>query len=480
MNLNLVLLFPEWIILGLLLVMLVGEMTKAGGPAASGGSDVTGTTAMIGSVLVFLAVLPFAGRIDNAFGGMFILDPFATFFKAFFALIMIVIIHMSREYFKFRQEKSGEFFLILWSSLLGLFFLVSANDLLLLFISLEIVTLSFYIMTAYLKRSLVSIEAGLKYLILGSLASAFLIYGISLIYMAVGSTSFPDIRDAFVLAPGSRLIIIGVLLIISGICFKIAAVPFQLWVPDVYEGAPTPVVAFLSVGSKAAGFAILLRLLFTVFIPFDSQRMLLFSSLAAMTLVYGNLGALVQTNIKRLFGYSSIGHAGYLLIGVAVGQSMGTSALLYYLIAYAVTNLLAFLVITIVSSQIQSDQIKDYLGLAKRSPFLAGTLFFALISLAGIPPLAGFFGKFLILLSAVQGDLAWLAILGALGVAVSLYYYLSIVRTMYVDAGGKTEPLELSSLSKFFLTALSAGILLIGLWQAPFLYFVENASHYLS
>jgi len=469
MNFNLALLFPEWIVLGILLVLLVGEMT---------GYSIA-RSARVGAILVLLSILPFVGKIDTAFGGMFILDPIATFFKAFFALTFLVILQMSREFFLSPASKPGEFFLILWTSLLGLFFLVSANDMLLLFISLEIVTLSFYIMAAYMKHQLVSIEAGLKYFILGSLASAFFIYGISLIYLGTGSTAFPEIRDALAQQPANRLLLLGILMILAGVGFKVAAVPFQFWVPDVYEGAPTPVVAFLSVGSKAAGFAVLLRLLFTVFGVFDSQRLMLFSALAAMTLIYGNLGALVQTNIKRLFGYSSIGHAGYLLMGVAVGKEMGTSALLYYLIAYAVTTLAAFLVITVAGAKLGSDQISAYRGLAQKSPLLAGALFIALLSSAGVPPLAGFFGKFLILLAATKDHLEWLALLGALGVAVSLYYYLSIVKVMYIEESSDEEKFSLSLSSKFFLFILSGGMIVVGIWQAPFLNFAQHTSRYL-
>ncbi len=477
---NLVLLFPEWVLLGLLGILILGEIVMGNAPSlAPSYRKLTPVTAQIGTFLVFLSVLPFAGRIDDAFGGMFLLDPVATFFKALFALIAFIVIPMSWEFFSGSSKTAGEFFLTLWCCLLGLFFLVSANDLLLLFIALEIVTLSFYILTAYLKHSLASIEAGLKYLILGSLASAFFIYGVSLVYIQTGSTSLPAIRDFFAAQPHHALLLSGILMILAGLGFKIAAVPFQFWVPDVYEGAPTPVVAFLSVGSKAAGFAVLLRLLFTVFVPLNSEWVLLFSILAALTLIYGSLGALLQTNIKRLLGYSSIGHAGYLLIGIAAGKELGASAVLYYLEAYAVTTLAVFFVLTLAGIKLQSDSIAAYRGLSKRSPFLAGTLFLALLSSAGVPPLAGFAGKFLILLAAVKGHLEWLALLGALGVAVSLYYYLSVVKVMYVDEPHREEPLTLSFSSKCLLAALCAGILLVGVWQAPFLYFAQNAAHYL-
>jgi len=482
MSINFALLFPSWVAIGILFVAVAAELAQPKKTAAArqGEPAYTSGVALIGALLLFLAVIPFMGKMESSFGGMFILDPLASFFKAFFALIALVLIPMSREFFArsagdSRQKPvtvafaSGEFYLILWCSLIGLFFLVSANDLLLVFVTLEIFTLSLYILTAYLKHELVSIEAGIKYLVLGSLASAFLIYGISLIYAAAGSTSLPDVRAAYAASPYNQMLLLWILLSLAGLGFKVASVPFQLWAPDVYEGAPTPVAAYLSVGSKAAGFAILLRLLFTVFLPFESDRILLFSVLAAMTLLYGNLGALLQTNIKRLMAYSSIGHAGYLLVGIAAGGEMGTSAMLFYLIAYAVSNLAAFFVITLVGGQAGTDQLEGYRGLGKRAPFLAGALFIALLSLAGVPPLAGFFGKFLILLAAVKSGLGGLALLGALAVAVSLYYSLSVVRVMYFEDSGGEEKFSVSISSELILACLMAGILVAGIWQQPFL-----------
>ena len=470
MSFNFLLLLPEGVVLGVLVTLLAGEISHS-----DFSKKFSGVVALAGSLLVFLSLLPLAGKMGSAFGGMFILDPLSTFFKTFLILTGFVIIAMSREFFQ-NLSKPGEFFLILWSALLALFFLVSANDFLLLFIALEITTLSFYVMAAYLKHDLLSIEAGLKYLILGSLASAFLIYGISLLYIGAGSTTLPDIRETFAADPHNRWILLGILFILSGLGFKVAAVPFQLWVPDVYEGAPTPVVAFLSVGSKAAGFALLLRLLFTVFVPFEFERRVLFAALAAMTLLYGTLGALRQTNIKRLMGYSSIGHAGYLLMGIAVGKEIGSSALLYYLMTYAAANLASFFAMTLAGRALQSDRIDSYRGLSHRSPFLAGTIFISMISLAGVPPLAGFFGKFLILLAAVREGLGWLALLGALAVAVSLYYYLSVVRVMYVEESSRGGPIALSPLAKTILTCLILALLVLGLWQTPFLTFAHAAA----
>ncbi len=469
---NWMILLPEWIALGVLLFLVIGEIIKGPKPAAGSFNFVFSSCA---TLIIFFSLFYWHGP-QTAFGGTYLVDNFSTFFKAFFVLAAFVIISMSRSYFGSNVIRGSEFLLILWSCLMGMFFLVSANDFLVMFVALEIVTLSFYIMAAYLKRELISIEAGLKYLILGSLASAFMIYGISLIYNACGSTSFDTVHHFFLVDGKNKLMLLGILLVFSGLGFKVASVPFQLWVPDVYQGAPTPVTAFLAVGSKAAGFAVFLRLVFMVFYGFEPHRSVLFSTLAVMTLLYGNLGALLQTNIKRLFGYSSIGHAGYLLIGIASGGLLGTSSLLFYLIAYAFANLAAFYVITIVGQNLKSDELNAYRGLAKRSPFLASTLFVALLSLAGVPPLAGFFGKFLVLLSAVNSGLWIVALIGSLAVAVSLYYYLSIVRLMFIEESSFEGKIEITGSLKLLFSLLIAGTLIAGLWQAPFFGWAQSAA----
>ncbi len=467
---NFSLMIPEFSVLAVLLVLLVGELF-----VKDFSKRFSALAAMGGAFFVLASILLSAGNQGTTFGGTFRSDAFSIFFKTFFILAIIPVIQMSVDFFGARLKHPGEFFLILWSSLFGFFFLASAHDFLLLFIALEIVTLSFYIMAAYLKKDLFSIEAGLKYLILGSLSSAFFIYGISLLYFASGSTSFAGVHQFFQAAPGSKMMLLGLIMILAGAGFKAAAAPFQLWVADVYEGAPAPVVSFLSVASKAAGFVIALKVLFLVFPAFDVGRTILFSVLAALTLVYGNLGAVLQTNVKRLFGYSSISHAGYLLMGLAAGSIRGTESLIFYLMAYGVSNLAAFMAITIAGQALGSDRIDAYRGLAKRSPFLAGVLFLSLFSLAGIPPLAGFFGKFLILLSAMEKDLTALTLLAALAVAVSLFYYLNIVRKMYAEESFVETPIQISRTSQLMMAALSAGIIILGLWQAPFLGFAHQA-----
>lgn len=411
--------------------------------------------------------------MGTTFGGQFLQDSLAVYFKLFFIITTILVIFMvhKTEYEGLSPSRLGEFYLLILTAALGMMLLVSAGDFLFFYISLELITVSFYILTAYLKKEHQGTEAGLKYLILSSLASGLLVYGICYIYGSTGSTHFQEIR-VFLEAHQSLppWFLGGMVLVLAGLAFKISAVPFHLWVPDVYEGSPTPVTAFLAVGSKAAGFAALLRILLTVFWKERGYWMIILSCLAALNLLYGNLAAIPQKNIKRLLAYSSIGHAGYLLMGVASGSELGMAGVAFYLLAYLFTILAAFLVIVIVSNALKSDLISDYRGLSKRSPFLAAVLFLALLSSAGVPPLGGFFGKFLVLLAAVKSGLAPLALLGAVMVVVALYYYLLIIKAMYMDSppSDSSGPIVVPSSARWVLLGCSASILLMGIFQGPF------------
>ncbi|MBI4309284.1 MAG: NADH-quinone oxidoreductase subunit N, partial [Candidatus Omnitrophica bacterium] len=358
----------------------------------------------------------------QTFDGMFIVDSLAWFFKGIFLAAMVFVVAMTQKFFESMGSRKNEFYLLLWLALLGMSLIASSADFLVLFIAIEILTLSLYVMTAYLKSDAHSIEAGMKYLILGALASGFFLYGLSFLYGAVHSTGFAAVQgyvNSHAMAP---MTLFALVLIFAAIGFKIASVPFHLWVPDVYQGAPTPVTALLSVGSKAAGFVILVRLFFGIFAPWHGQWSLVLAALTANTMCYGNLGALFQTNIKRLLGYSSIAHAGYLLMGAAAGSALGVSAINFYLLGYLFTNLAAFLVIVLFCIAAKSDNIEDYAGLSQRSPLLACVLLLALVSLAGLPPLAGFFGKFTLLMATVQSGFVWLALVAAVNIIISLYY----------------------------------------------------------
>jgi NADH-quinone oxidoreductase subunit N len=324
-------------------------------------------------------------------------------------------------------------------------------------------------MAAYLKTEARSIEAGMKYLILGSVSSGCLIYGIALLYGVAGGTNFMQLRMALSHAPIPLTAQAGLLLVMAGLGFKIAAVPFQWWVPDVYEGAPTPVVAMLSVASKMAGVVALLRVLYAACWPLQALWAPLLAVLSAITMLYGNLCAIPQTNIKRLLGYSSIGHAGYLLMGLSTGSIAGVEAVSYYLLAYAVSTLAVFLIVVCASDAIGGDALDDYNGLAKRSPMLAAGMFVGLLSLAGVPPLAGFAGKLFVLLATVESHRLWLVGIGAVNVAISLYYYLMVVKRMYLGKPAIASPIALDAIAKGTLCFLLLAIFAIGTIQQPFL-----------
>jgi NADH-quinone oxidoreductase subunit N len=315
-------------------------------------------------------------------------------------------------------------------------FASSANDFSLLFVSLELITVAFYILTSFQRTQLVSLEAGVKYLIIGALSTSFTVFGIALVYGISGKLNFAELSLVAQQFSGNKLFLFGLLLVLIGLGFKIAVFPFQIWVPDVYQGAPAPTTAFLAVGSKAAGFVLLLRVLFSAVPAVTQQWTQLLIFLAGVTILYGNLCAIPQQNVKRLLGYSSIAHAGYMLLGIAALSQSGQSALLFYLSGYLFTVLAAFTVICLVMRQLENEEIGALAGLHQRSPLLALTMTLAMISLAGIPPLAGFFGKFLILKSLLEGGHAntsyyVVAVVAVAGVVISLYYYFGVIRAIY-------------------------------------------------
>jgi len=403
------------------------------------------------------------------FSGMFVMDSLAWFFKGLFLIAMVFVFAMTGEFFKTLGERRNEFYLLLWLALIGMCLVASSADFLLLFISIEILTISLYVMTAYLKSDKLSIEAGMKYLILGSLASGFLLYGISFLYGMTHSTHFSVVQGYCQNHALSPMMLFAMVLIFAAVGFKIAAVPFHMWVADVYQGAPTPVTALLSVGSKAAGFIVLIRLFFGVFGAWHIEWSLVLAILSAITMTYGNLVAMFQTNIKRLLGFSSISHAGYLLMGAAAGSTLGATGINFYLLGYLFTNLAAFLVIIVFSIETGSDEIADYAGLSRRSGLLALTMLLALVSLAGMPPLAGFFGKFILLMSVIQSGYAWLALIAGVNIVISLYYYLVIAKRIYVDAPRNTSQIIVPPGMQLLLRIAILGIVTIGIFQGPFL-----------
>ena len=416
------------------------------------------------------------GQFGTAFGGMFVNDALSLFFKQLFIVAAILVLFMAAEFSdKLAEGSVAEYYSLILFALAGMLFAASSNDFTMLFVSIELITITFYVLVSFQRSKLQSLEAGVKYLILGALSSAFMVFGIALIWGTTGELNFNNLAHFLAQNPdvaNSQIFLLGVLLVLVGLGFKIAAFPFQIWAPDVYQGAPTPTTAFLAIGSKAAGFVLLLRVLFTAVPSVTAHWANLLIVISGITIFYGNLCAIPQRNLKRLLGYSSIAHAGYLLLGVAALSTSGQSALLYYLAGYVFTVMAAFFVITLVMRQLATEDISGLAGLNQRSPLLAATLTIAMVSLAGIPPLAGFFGKFLLLKAVIEAAKAThslgyfcLTFIAIAGVIISLYYYFGVIRAIYWSKSPEDlSPIELSAPAKLSIWICLAGIFWLGLF----------------
>jgi len=420
---------------------------------------------LVGVLLAYSFTLT---TVDHSlFHGMYWLDTFALFFKRLFLLVTALVLLAGAEFAERFESGVSEFYALVLFAATGMLLIASANDFVLLFVALELVTITFYILTSFLRRHLPSLEAGTKYLILGALSGGFMVYGIAYIFGTTGTTNFDTLRSTLH-APPSTAFTLGMLLVLTGLGFKIASVPFQIWAPDVYQGAPTPVTAFLATGSKAAGCVLLLRVLFTGLLPVSSVWMPVILVLSAASLLYGNLGALPQRNIKRLLGYSSIGHAGYMLMGFAAGNQLGAEAVLFYLGQYAFTVMCAFLVIVAVGG----EEIRQYNGLGRRSPWLGLALFLAMMSLAGVPPLSGFFGKFQLFAAVIEraqsdGRYYVLAGIGAASVVISLYFYLNVARAIYIEPAASESQVPVSRPLRVALSVCMFAIIGLGMFPQP-------------
>jgi NADH-quinone oxidoreductase subunit N len=413
------------------------------------------------------------GQFGTAFGGMFVNDALSLFFKQLFIVAAILVLFMAAEFSdKLAEGSVAEYYSLILFALAGMLFAASSNDFTILFVSIELITITFYILVSFQRSKLQSLEAGVKYLILGALSSSFMVFGIALIWGTTGELNFTKLAAVAPQFADSRIFLLGVLLVLVGLGFKIAAFPFQIWAPDVYQGAPTPTTAFLAIGSKAAGFVLLLRVLFTAVPSMTVHWANLLIIISAITILYGNLCAIPQRNLKRLLGYSSIAHAGYLLLGIAALSASGQSALMYYLAGYVFTVMAGFFVITLVMRHLATEDISGLAGLNQRSPLLAATLTIAMVSLAGIPPLAGFFGKFILLKAVIEaaqttGNHGYycLAFTALAGVIISLYYYFGVIRAIYWSKNpADLSPIELSSPAKLSIWACLAGIFWLGLF----------------
>jgi NADH-quinone oxidoreductase subunit N len=481
--LNLALFLPEICLVGFaVLVILLDLIIQRKGWLAV--TSIVGLLVSAGFALNLWGITPQA-----TFNNMLAIDNFAVFFKLLFAGIAILVVLATADYASKFQHFQGEFYALILLSTLGMMLMASTTELITLFISLELVNLSLYALVGFLKDTK-STEASLKYLLLSAIASAVLLFGMALVFGITGKTQLNEISNAiqslgmqYLLA--NPALITGVVLIMCGFGFKIAMVPFHMWVPDIYEGAPTPITAYLSVGSKAAGFAIILRIFYSAFGLPENLSLdwgFLFAILAAITMTVGNVVAIQQTNIKRMLGYSSIAQAGYIMVGLAtVGLSQtsdnsGQSSLLFFLVSYSFTNLGAFISIIAISNKINSDLIDDFAGIGKRSPFIAIALTLSLVSLIGMPPAAGFMAKFYIFSTAIQQTLLWLVIIAVLNSVISAYYYLRVVKVMWMGEPSSKEKVDSSLSLNVALTISCLGILVLGIIPGFGMQLAEMAS----
>ncbi len=415
-------------------------------------------------------------KTGTLFNGMYVLDPMAIYFKIFIVVSTLLVVSMSIETVERFPAFKGEYYFLVLMSALGAMLMASANDLVTIFVTLEFTTFGFYILVAYLREDPKSNEAGLKFFILGAFTAGILAFGISLIYGATGKLILTDIAQAMGEGELSVALIAGFLLLFAALGFKIGAVPLHAWIPDIYQGAPTPVTAFLSVAPKGAALAILLRIFFVTLAGFAAEWIWLLVLVAIISMTYGNIVAMAQSNMKRLLAYSGIAQIGNVVIGLAAASKMGGESIMFYLWAYLFANLGAFGVVIAVAHVINSEEIEDYNGLNRRSPFLAFAMLLFLLSLAGVPPLAGFIAKLYIFVAAIKAGLIMLVVIGLINVVISMYYYLIVVKKMYINEPTDPTPVNVSPIMTATISVAIAGTLILGIWPKPLLDWTVNAT----
>lgn len=423
-------------------------------------------------------------------------DSLAVFFQGYFVLSAILVVLLTQSYANRIRSGISELYALICFALAGMSFAAGANSLAMLFVAVELITITFYVLTSFERNRFRSLEAGVKYLILGAASSAIMVFGIALIYGSTGALDFHEIARATMALNDDSIMLLyqlGVLMTLAGLFFKLAAVPFQVWVPDVYQGAPTPVTTFLSIGSKAAGIVLMIRLLAEACPPLQHEVWLrqLLALMAAATILYGSLCALRQRNLKRLLGYSSIASAGFVLLGLVTLNDLGAQAVLFYLAAYVFGVVGAFTVIAVVSEESADEDISILANLHQRSPLMATVLTLSIISLAGIPPLAGFIGKFILLRAAISSlevhpIMPWVIGAALVGVVISFYYYFSVIREIFWGKGRfwkeeapATEPLDCPRSAEVILLTCLFGLIGLGLFPEPILYIAGEATNFL-
>ncbi|MCX6634520.1 MAG: NADH-quinone oxidoreductase subunit N [Acidobacteria bacterium] len=458
------------------LLMVLEPLTPPGGKSRLGKIGLGGLLAALWAAVVAHS------NPGTAFQGMLVVDGFATFFRVLVIVVGILATLSSFEYLKRERAESGEYYALILYSVSGQCLMVAANELILIFIGLEISSIATYVLAGYLRDDKRNNESALKYFLLGSFATAFLLYGIAWIYGSTGATNLADIRRVLTtpeIAPAGIAVGASAALMLVGFAFKVSAAPFQVWTPDVYQGAPAPVTAFMSAGPKAAAFATFLRVFMTAFEPAADRWVPVVWAVALATMVVGNFAALAQTNLKRLLAYSSIAHAGYVLVAVAAHSETGVQAVMFYLAAYSFMNVGAFAVVTgFAREREQYVNVDDLAGLGARQPVTAALLTIFLLSLIGVPLTGGFFGKFYIFKAAIDANLLWLAVLGLLTSVVAAYYYLRVIVVMYMhEPGESTEnlpPLSAGLKAAIWISALAT--LALGVYPSLALDFAGRAA----
>jgi NADH-quinone oxidoreductase subunit N len=456
---------PELLLLVLAGLVLIIDLTGRG-RRSLGWFTATGLAAILVATLYFGRPSADQGMV---FGGMLRHDWPAFAFKVLFLFSAAITCLLSLDVP--RVGTRGEYYTLLLVATLGMCLMAAASDLIMLYLAVETTSIPLYVLAGFLQQDEKSAESGMKYFLFGAMTSAVMLYGFSLLYGVSGETNLYSLVDKIRLSQVSPLFLGGVaVLILTGFGFKIAAVPFHFWTPDVYEGAPTPITAFISTASKAAGFAMLVRFVLAFLPDVSTYWSGVLAAIATATMSLGNLLALAQTNIKRLLAYSSIAHAGYALIGLVVLTEFGAASLVFYLAAYVVTNLAAFAVVILFARSAGSERIADYAGLSRRSPGLALVMMVAMLSLAGMPPLAGFVAKVYVFAAAVEGGLVWLAIVGVLNSIVGLYYYLTVLKVVYLyRSEDEGKPIAVPRTYSLALLVCVAAIFVLGVASAPWL-----------
>ncbi len=400
-----------------------------------------GYLSLVGLIVTFFSVVSGWGNPQDGFGGSVMQDNFALFFKGIFLVSAILSVLITDQYMKREECNYGELYPLILFATAGMMLMASGTDLMTIFLGLEVLSVSLYVLAGFNRNDVKSNEAGLKYFLLGAFSTGFLLYGMALTYGATGTTKIAMIASYVAqnsAVSSNYMFIIGMLLMGVGFSFKIAAAPFHMWTPDVYEGAPTPMTAFMSVGPKAAGFAAFVRVFVIALPSLKADWSDLLWILAVLTMTVGNITALYQNNIKRMLAYSSIAHAGYVLVGFTAGNAVGTAGVMFYMLSYAFMNIGAFAIIVLIGKKGEpNNNVEDYAGFGHKHPLLGLCMSIFLFSLAGIPPAAGFIGKFYLFSGAIQAGYIWLAIIGVLNSAASVYYYLRVMVFMYMK-----EPVE--------------------------------------